>query len=56
MPTNKLDTERLIGDSAKNQLTVNFVGAIFKAKGLIGPNLDGPKMVKGEAKKHSREK
>ena len=38
------DTERLIGDSAKKQVTVNFVGAIFKAKRSIGPNLDGPKM------------
>ena len=34
------DTERLIGDSAKNQSSMNPTNSVFDAKRLIGRNID----------------
>ena len=36
------DTERLIGDSAKNQVAMNPENTVFDAKRLIGRNFDDP--------------
>ena len=36
------ETERLIGDSAKNQAAVNAVNTIFDAKRLIGRKFSDP--------------
>ncbi|KAB0799227.1 hypothetical protein PPYR_07107 [Photinus pyralis] len=38
------DTERLIGDAAKNQVTMNPHNTIFDAKRLIGRKYDDPKI------------
>ena len=43
------DTERLIGDAAKNQAAMNPANAIFDAKRLIGRKYDDPTVQK-EAK------
>ena len=36
------DTERLIGDSAKNQIARNPLNTVFDAKRLIGRKFDEP--------------
>jgi len=36
------DTERLIGDAAKNQVAMNPVNSVFDAKRLIGRKFDDP--------------
>eukprot|EP00061_Rhincodon_typus_P008138 g30489.t1 len=36
------DTERLIGDPAKNQVAMNPTNTVFDAKRLIGRNFDDP--------------
>lgn len=36
------DTERLVGDAAKNQVTINPTNTIFDAKRLIGRNFNDP--------------
>lgn len=38
------DTERLIGDAAKNQVALNPINTIFDAKRLIGRKYDDPKI------------
>lgn len=38
------DTERLIGDAAKNQVAMNSVNTIFEAKRLIGRKFDEPEV------------
>ena len=38
------DTERLIGDAAKNQVAMNPKGTVFDAKRLIGRRFDDPKI------------
>ncbi|CAH0583190.1 unnamed protein product [Chrysodeixis includens] len=38
------DTERLIGDSAKNQVAMNPKNTVFDAKRLIGRKFDDPKL------------
>lgn len=38
------DTERLIGDAAKNQCAMNPVNTVFDAKRLIGRNFSDPKV------------
>ena len=44
------DTERLIGDAAKNQVALNPSNSVFDAKRLIGRRYDDPKI--GEDMKH----
>lgn len=44
------DSERLIGDAAKNQVAMNPSNTVFDAKRLIGRKYDDPKIV--EDKKH----
>ena len=39
------DTERLVGDAAKNQAAMNPQNSIFDAKRLIGRKLDDPSVV-----------
>jgi L1 cell adhesion molecule like protein len=39
------DTERLIGDAAKNQVAMNPVNTVFDAKRLIGRKFDEPSVV-----------
>uniref|UniRef100_A0A3Q3XJ86 Heat shock protein family A (Hsp70) member 2 n=1 Tax=Mola mola TaxID=94237 RepID=A0A3Q3XJ86_MOLML len=43
------DTERLIGDAAKNQVALNPSNTVFDAKRLIGRKMDDP-MVQGDMK------
>ncbi|KAK7591110.1 hypothetical protein V9T40_002723 [Parthenolecanium corni] len=43
------DTERLIGDAAKNQVALNPRNTIFDAKRLIGRRYDDPKIVQDMA-------
>jgi len=43
------DTERLIGDAAKNQVAMNPVNTVFDAKRLIGRKFDDP-IVQGDMK------
>lgn len=38
------DTERLIGDAAKNQVALNPRNTVFDAKRLIGRKFDDPKI------------
>ena len=38
------DTERLLGDAAKNQSAINPTNTVFDAKRLIGKNFDDPKV------------
>lgn len=38
------DSERLIGDAAKNQVAMNPMNTVFDAKRLIGRNYDDPKI------------
>lgn len=38
------DTERLIGDAAKNQVAMNPSNTVFDAKRLIGRKYDDPKI------------
>lgn len=38
------DTERLIGDAAKNQVAMNPNNTVFDAKRLIGRKFDDPKI------------
>lgn len=38
------DTERLIGDAAKNQVAMNPINTVFDAKRLIGRKFDDPKI------------
>ena len=38
------DTERLIGDAAKNQVAMNPTNTVFDAKRLIGRKFDDPKI------------
>eukprot|EP00941_MAST-03F_sp_MAST-3F-sp1_P001553 g1553.t1 len=38
------DTERLVGESAKNQVAINPVNTVFDAKRLIGRSFDDPKI------------
>lgn len=38
------DTERLIGDAAKNQVALNPINTVFDAKRLIGRKFDDPKI------------
>ncbi|CAH2061049.1 unnamed protein product, partial [Iphiclides podalirius] len=38
------DTERLIGDAAKNQVALNPSNTVFDAKRLIGRKFDDPKI------------
>ena len=40
------DTERLIGDSAKNQISINPLNTVFDAKRLIGREFDDPSLQK----------
>ena len=44
------DTERLIGDSAKNQVAVNPLNTVFDAKRLIGRRSNEPSLI--HDKKH----
>lgn len=36
------DTERLVGDAAKNQAAMNPINTVFDAKRLIGRKFDDP--------------
>ena len=38
------DTERLIGNAAKNQAVANPTNTVFDAKRLIGKNFNDPKI------------
>ncbi len=39
------DTERLIGDAAKNQIAMNPINTVFDAKRLIGRKFTDPEVV-----------